>query len=193
MYGYVYLTTNLVNGKQYIGQHKSKVFDIYYLGSGKLIKSAINKYGRKNFSCEILSIAGSKEELDKQEIFWIAKYNAATSEQFYNIANGGNTIGTVAESTKKRISKAHKGKKLTAEQRKKMSDAKKGTHQSEIHKQHLSEARKGLKRSEETKRKISESLKTNVPWNKGKKMSDEYKRSRSEGQKRRLSKINATA
>ena len=37
MYGYIYEITNLVNGKKYIGQHKSNQFDEDYHGSGKLL------------------------------------------------------------------------------------------------------------------------------------------------------------
>lgn len=48
---YVYRTTNLVNGKTYIGQHKSKdVMNDLYLGSGKLLKMSIEKYGKENHS-----------------------------------------------------------------------------------------------------------------------------------------------
>ena len=47
-YYYVYLTTNLINGKKYIGQHYGELDD-YYLGSGSILKKAILKYGRKNF------------------------------------------------------------------------------------------------------------------------------------------------
>ena len=45
MYGYIYKTTNLINGKIYIGQHKSEEYDSSYYGSGKLIRRAIEKYG----------------------------------------------------------------------------------------------------------------------------------------------------
>lgn len=41
MYVYVYITTNLINGKRYIGQHRSNILDEKYLGSGKLLKNAI--------------------------------------------------------------------------------------------------------------------------------------------------------
>jgi len=51
MYGYIYKTTNIVNGRQYIGQHMSELFDENYKGSGKALLEAINKYGWDNFTC----------------------------------------------------------------------------------------------------------------------------------------------
>ena len=45
MFGYVYLTENLINGKCYIGRHSSPTFDKKYKGSGVAIKKAIKKYG----------------------------------------------------------------------------------------------------------------------------------------------------
>lgn len=44
MIGYIYKTTNLINGKIYIGQKRSKKFlKERYLGSGKILKKAIKK------------------------------------------------------------------------------------------------------------------------------------------------------
>ena len=45
--GYVYLITNLINNKKYIGLRKSSTFDEKYWGSGKLIQKAIKKYGKQ--------------------------------------------------------------------------------------------------------------------------------------------------
>lgn len=41
----IYKTTNTVNGKIYVGQHKTKRIEDGYLGSGKNIQKAIEKYG----------------------------------------------------------------------------------------------------------------------------------------------------
>ena len=53
---YIYEITNLINGKKYIGKRSCKcpIEEDKYMGSGKLLKKAINKYGKKNFKKEIL-------------------------------------------------------------------------------------------------------------------------------------------
>ena len=89
MYGFIYITTNLINGKQYIGQHKGDGND-NYLGSGDEIKLAIKKYGKKNFKREIICFAKTKQELDELEKYYIDFYNAVEDDNFYNIAYGGN-------------------------------------------------------------------------------------------------------
>ena len=89
MYGYVYLTTNLINGKKYIGKHKSTKFDKTYKGSGKLLRVAFDKYGWDNFSCEILRECESEEELNLAEIEIISRNDALNSEEYYNLTAGG--------------------------------------------------------------------------------------------------------
>lgn len=69
MYGYIYKTTNLINNKIYIGQHKSDRFDESYFGSGKLLKQAIQKYGKENFIVIMLDICDSKQLMDHKEQF----------------------------------------------------------------------------------------------------------------------------
>ena len=89
VYGYVYLTQNNVNGRMYVGQHKSGEYDPSYLGSGKVLKMAISKYGSENFSQIILDVCESKEELDEKEIYWIGIYKEKYQDLLYNIAGGG--------------------------------------------------------------------------------------------------------
>ena len=76
MVGCIYLTTNLVNGKKYIGKRQSSVFDVRYKGSGKYLKNAINKYGWDNFSCEVLEWCETIEDLVNAEKRYIAESNA---------------------------------------------------------------------------------------------------------------------
>ena len=90
-YGFIYCTTNLVNGRKYIGQHKycGKI-DKYYLGSGVALANAIKKYGRENFKREIICECFSLEELNEKEVYYINLYDAINNPDYYNIAQGGN-------------------------------------------------------------------------------------------------------
>ena len=56
MFHTVYKTTNLVNGKYYLGYHKTKNPSDSYLGSGTYIQRAVRKHGRVNFKKEVLFI-----------------------------------------------------------------------------------------------------------------------------------------
>lgn len=89
MYGYIYITTNILNNRKYIGKHKSIVFDPNYHGSGKAIKNAINKYGVENFVTEILECCETLKELNEKEIYYISLNDAVNSKEFYNLKDGG--------------------------------------------------------------------------------------------------------
>ena len=113
MYGYIYMTTNLINNKIYIGQHKSKLYNPKYLGSGKLIRRAIEKYGKENFKNELIDTAETLEELCEKEIYWIKEKKALQVQGNYNILKGGQfgdiTYGLSQEEYKKYCDKL-KGK-----------------------------------------------------------------------------------
>lgn len=81
----IYKTTNLINGKYYIGKDARNLN--YYLGSGKLLKKALKKYGKNNFVKEILEVCNSLEELEDREKYWIKKLNSINKG--YNITEGG--------------------------------------------------------------------------------------------------------
>lgn len=85
---YIYLTTNLVNGKQYIGYHKGLKTDNYF-GSGTTILKAIKKYGKQSFKKEILHECETLEEAWELERYYIKKYNAVENDNFYNNQEGG--------------------------------------------------------------------------------------------------------
>lgn len=91
-YGFIYITTNLINGKRYIGQKKfdNKYKWKSYIGSGFHFLKAVKKYGKENFIRNIIDIAHSPEELNDKEKSWIENYNAVESDDFYNMIEGGN-------------------------------------------------------------------------------------------------------
>ena len=61
----IYKTTNLINGKIYVGKDSKN--NNNYLGSGKILNLAINKYGIENFKKETLCECLSSKELNKAE------------------------------------------------------------------------------------------------------------------------------
>ena len=163
-YGYVYKTTNLINNKIYIGQHKGMCIDKNYLGSGHLFARAIHKYGRNNFKVEILELCDSKEHLDQREIYYINLYNSVNHDIGYNIAYGGQG-GDLGPIVRQRISEHLKNKPKTQEHRRRLSEANKGKHLSEDTKRKISEGNRGKTVSDETRKKMSDSAKSsNREW-----------------------------
>ena len=62
-YHFLYKTTNLKNGRYYLGMHSTSKLDDGYLGSGKRLRRSIRKYGKENFKVEILEFFKSREDL----------------------------------------------------------------------------------------------------------------------------------
>lgn len=97
-YHFVYETTCKINGKTYIGVHGTDNIDDNYIGSGKLLKRAIAKYGRDQFERKILLMCSSENEMyDKEDTFLTKEY--LSSAMTYNLASGGKlgrgSLGTV--------------------------------------------------------------------------------------------------
>lgn len=165
MIGIIYKATNNINGKSYIGQtiKKLKCRKSIHINSmnNKNIRDtyfykALNKYGKDNFTWEVLEECNSKEELDEMEFHYIKQYNTFNPNG-YNLTYGGEgTWGWIpTEETRQKISKKHIGKKL-----------------SEDHKQKIKRCGKdngmyGRKHTLEVKEKISSMNKGKIAWNKG--------------------------
>ena len=86
--GTVYLTTNNINGKIYIGLTIGN--DKYYVGSGTVFKKALKKYGRRNFIKTVLRTnIQTIEELNYWEGFYVNMYNSTDRAIGYNMRPGG--------------------------------------------------------------------------------------------------------
>lgn len=169
VYGFIYITTNMVNGKRYIGQKKfEEGTNLYrwksYLGSGTTLKRAIKKYGKDNFHRDIIDVAYSEKELNNKEKHYINIYDAINSDDYYNIAEGG-----------RKDPFAGKTDEEILEIRRKASESLSKVNKGENHPNF------GKKTKEETKIKISKSLK-------GRPLSEERKKNISLGLKRRNNK-----
>ncbi|QIG71661.1 Seg-like homing endonuclease protein [Rhizobium phage RHph_TM40] len=150
MFYVIYKITNNINGKIYIGAHRTHSLTDTYMGSGKYIKRAIDKYGRKNFSKEVLFSFDNSEDMYNKERE-IVNEEYLQSHGHYNLRVGGlggfdhindkiskdpefkqSIIKKIANSNrgkprteefKLKVSLQHKGKTVSEESRKKMSDA----------------------------------------------------------------------
>lgn len=93
---YIYLVTNNINGKQYVGQHKyhKSGIDSSYKGSGVLLRAAYEKYGIENFTMELLEEC-SNEDMNPLEQLYIEQYNTLTPNG-YNICEGGGIYDTIS-------------------------------------------------------------------------------------------------
>ena len=84
----VYKITNQVNGKIYIGVHKTKDLDDSYMGSGKYITHSIKKHGAENFKKEYLAVFDNADDMFKMESE-LVNAEFVKSPDSYNIKEGG--------------------------------------------------------------------------------------------------------
>ena len=159
----VFLTTNVVNNKIYVGKHSIKDVnkDDGYRGSGETLKKAFKKHGKKNFNREILFTYDTEEEAYAKEAEIVTEEFVAR-EDTYNIQTGGLGSCVHSEETKRKISLAisgennpNYGKHTSEETRQKISEALSGSKHPMHGKRGQAHYNYGKKHSEETKRKIS--------------------------------------
>lgn len=148
----VYMVTNMVNGKIYIGKtsktarqrfqrHVQEAFSKNRLGKRNFyFHRSIVKYGKESFNVNVLHECETNEQASELEIACIKKYNAKDPMIGYNLTNGGEGV-VGRKKTPQEIENHRKkllGRKLTQE-----------------HKQAISIGNKGKKLSRKTKEKIS--------------------------------------
>lgn len=103
MYYTIYKTTNKINQKQYIGMHQTNDLNDGYMGSGKLLKRAIDKYGLDAFIHEILYVFDNHEQMVSKEKELVTE-EWCKRKDTYNIRKGGKGGFTVYHASKGRKS-----------------------------------------------------------------------------------------
>jgi len=87
-YHFIYKTTNLINGKYYIGMHSTNDLNDGYMGSGKRLRYSLNKYGKENFKFEILEFLPNRNSLKEREKE-IVDLNEIFKKECLNLIVGG--------------------------------------------------------------------------------------------------------
>lgn len=137
----VYMHKNKINGKVYIGITGRKPEDRWKNGTAykrsRYFQNAIEKYGWDNFEHIILYSNLTQKEAEQCEIDLIKKFDSTNRDKGYNIQHGGNTVGTMSEETKKKISKANKGKPSWIKGKHHSEETKRKIGQINMKKQHI--------------------------------------------------------
>ena len=161
----LYIHINKTNKKKYVGITSRKPNLRWQNGKGYMKNEhfyrAIQKYGWDGFEHIILFSGLTEEEACLYEKQLIAILHTQDYLYGYNIEEGGQTP-KMAESTKKKLSKAKKGRKMAEETKKKLSEImktkpspNKGRKLSDEWKRNIGNASRGKKRPEETVYKMS--------------------------------------
>lgn len=163
IYGFIYMITNVVNNKVYVGQTSQTSKDRWdnhmtFLRYNKHVNPHLqkdfNRYGEINFKLEVITIAYNQKELDKLEIEFINKYNPL----IYNLESGGRN-GKPSLETLERMKIASSGE---------------------------NNGMYGKKHKKSTKQIMSKIHKGCTPWNKGVPCSDKIKQAVSKANKGRV-------
>ncbi len=164
----VYLITNKINGKVYVGKTERTLElrwrdhlndSIKRPNRSPFLYNAMNKHGVENFSIQKIASAETRQELDALEKLWIVKLHSMDAALGYNLTSGGTggklapaSLAKMAENQKKRLSSpeacakcaTRKGLKLSEETRSKMSVSQRGRKHSDATRAKMSAYHKQL-------------------------------------------------
>lgn len=164
----IYLITNNINGHMYVGgsidierrirEHKRGAD-----ANTQAIDRAILKYGKENFSYQIITeLPHDWKIIGEHEDYWVKFYNTFKDKHHYNLKGGGASgyEGNIhSEETKRKMSESHIGNTHSEETKRKISEGNKDKTLSKETKKKISESLTGKSRSEESRKKQSESMK----------------------------------
>jgi group I intron endonuclease len=161
----IYLITNVINNKIYVGQTWQSLDKRWLSGHGyresTYFNSAIQKYGADSFKYEILALCSNQDNANYLEDYYMELYNSRDKNIGYNLKEGG-SHGKHSEETKQKISIAHTGKFVSEETKQKLREINTGKTLSEDVRRKISQQNMGNQNnlgktaSAETKQKLSQ-------------------------------------
>ena len=175
-FNYVYLTTNLINGHQYVGDRSCDCDpnnDTKYIGSGRpYLQNAIREYGKDNFKKEILEYFSTKQDAFEAQEKYIIKYDTLAPNGYNLSPKGGlNVRGCHSDETKEKIKISNINKHN--EKKGKSFEELYGEEKAKEIRAKISKSHDGKKHTDDSRKKMSESKKGKPAWNKNKKASNE--------------------
>ena len=174
---FVYIITNLINSKQYVGDHSTNNINDNYLGGGSYIKRSIKNHGKENFKREILEYFDTKQEAFNAQEKYIIQYNTLAPNGYNLSTKGGHQCkNSVSEETRKKMSNAKKGQIPWSKGRTGVFSKETILRMIEAHKNDVAwnKGKTGIY-TEETKQKMRDAKKEIIPWSKGVKFTEEHK------------------
>lgn len=158
----IYLITNKINNKKYVGQTAVSLekrwsrhrWRCTLKAQRQPITEAMLKYGAKNFNIFLIDFADSLEDSNRKEVFWGMFYNCL-SPNGYNLKLGGRKHSSLSQEIKDKIGRAHKGKRASPETIKRLSESHKGFKVTDETKEKLSILNKGKKPHSNTNKAAS--------------------------------------
>jgi group I intron endonuclease len=165
-YGVIYVLTNTVNGKRYVGQ---TILDVQLRFSKHChpsqyptrIKNAIHKYGKENFTVETLASATNQDDLNFLERHFIAELGTLNRRIGYNVTPGGRGGIRTKEAAEKAAQKL-RGRKVPRDAVERMAATKRDRPRTPAEQAVIDRMIKmatGRVHTEESRRKMSEAVK----------------------------------
>ena len=173
----VYLITNLINGKKYVGKTVHTLSDRWsqhkYAArrdrKHSHLHSAMRRYGIGAFRAEVICTCSAEKELFRQERYFIKRYGTKNRRHGYNLTDGGEIgpVGMVhSKESRRKMSKSHSGKNHhffgkhhSEETRDKIARSNTGKTATQAARNKMSRTRRGVSKTAAHRRKLAINLK----------------------------------
>lgn len=107
----IYKITNLINGKNYIGitKRNPKIrFNEHFSNKKEILYKAKEKYGKENFSLEIIENNIPENQIDEKERYYIKLFDSLIPNG-YNLSQGGISNKSISEKGKQKLKEYNLG------------------------------------------------------------------------------------